>query len=29
LATRETRRAFEAGKVSTSREQEELEKKIY
>jgi len=29
LATRETRRAFEQGKASTSRELEQLEKKIY
>jgi hypothetical protein len=29
LATRETRRAFEAGKASTARELEQLEKKIY
>jgi hypothetical protein len=29
LATREVRRAFEAGKASTTRELEMLEKKIY
>jgi hypothetical protein len=29
LATRETRRAMEQGKAATSRELEELEKRIY
>ena len=29
IATRETRRAFECGKVSTSRELEQIEQRIY